>query len=80
MSRTDKTRPMWVIENDPLYDRFKYVGNVGFPQDGTSEHYWKRVTSCHNSNCCGKNSPWIRKEKTKRRHGWKRELRRHDTW
>lgn len=76
MSRTDKTRPYRVIQDDPYYEQFKMIGNVGYPMDGTSEHYWKRVTSCHDSNCCGKNSPWTCKESSRRRHGWKRELRK----
>lgn len=76
VSKTDKTRPYLVAYNDPYNRRFRIIGNFGYPKEGRDEWTWKKLTSCHDSHCCGKDSPWRTKENTKRRHGWKRELRR----
>lgn len=52
MSHTDKTRPQWVAVADPDNRRFLMIGNFGWPITGEGEWHWKKLTSCHNSNCC----------------------------
>lgn len=74
MSKTDQTRPYRVAYDDPYNRKFRHIGNFGWPKSGTHEHMWKKITSCRRSTCCGKHSPWRRKDAAKRRYGWRREV------
>ena len=59
MSRTDKTRPLRIQEEDPAMEKYKKVGNLMWPKDGTSEHYWRKLVSC---SCWGCGNKKARKE------------------
>jgi len=58
MSKTDKTRPWWVQEKDPLNQRFRMVGIIhkAFnPETGEYELYewfWKPMFAKHQCWCC----------------------------
>lgn len=71
MSKTDRTRPWRVQIADPLNNRFKYVGNPSWSQDGSSDHYWKKLVSCPCTMCSPKKTwQW---EKRKKRTAWRKE-------
>lgn len=71
MSRTDKDRPMPVQQADPANRRFQQVGAP--PLNGV-EWPWKKLWPASQCWCCS-NRYW-RREKRKKRSGWREDLRR----
>jgi hypothetical protein len=65
MSRTYNTRPIRIIEEDPAMEKFKMVGSMYWPEDATSEHFWRKINSCSCWGCGNK----------KAHHGVKRTAR-----
>lgn len=72
MSKTDRTRPYWVQEKDPLNQRFRMVGNVAWwvHVSEPEENFWKKMAPATQCFCCSHRT-WL-PEKRKRRSGWKR--------
>lgn len=70
MSRTDKTQPYPVAVKDPLNRRFMIVRSDG----KWGPWFWKKLTSCHNSNCC--TGYWKKDERRKARTAERKELTR----
>ena len=68
MSRTDKARPHWVQEKDPLNQRFRMVTS----RKRWSCGFWKKMHPATQCWCCSHRA-WL-PYKRKRRSGWKREV------
>lgn len=68
MSKTDKTRPGWVQEADPLNQRFRRIVNREY------DWFWKKMFASRGCWCCSpsKSRHW---EKRTARTQW-RQLRR----
>lgn len=69
MSKTDRTRPWRVQVSDSFNNKYKHVGNTMYAHDGTSEHYWKRLTSCACHMCS--NKKYYKREKRRVRTSWR---------
>lgn len=77
MSKTDKTRPYQVAYEDPYNRRFRMVGIRMYSskaRDRGNEWPWKKLTSCHDSNCC--DGWWKKDERRKARTQKRKELTR----
>lgn len=66
MSHTDKTRPGWVQEADPLNQRFRRISQYDW--------FWKKMFALRGCWCCSSSKTW-RWEKRTARTRW-RALRR----
>lgn len=75
MSHTDKTRPEWVQQRDPLNQRFRKIGSMMWSNDGTSEHFYKKMFPLHQCWCCSQKRYWATQQATDRML-WRRERRR----
>lgn len=69
MSHTDKTRPGWVQEKDPLNQRFRRIVNKEY------DWFWKRMFPLHQCWCCSQKRCWAT-EQASERAKWKQEQRR----
>lgn len=75
MSRTDKDRPWWVQQKDPLNQRFRKMGSMGWSQDGTTEHFWKKMWPAHGCWCCSQKKAWA-SEQSAARVAWNSKRRK----
>lgn len=66
MSKTDKTRPEWVQEKDPLNQRFRRVVNREY------DWFWKKMFALHGCWCCSQKRHYATEQATDRM--LKREL------
>lgn len=64
MSHTDKTRPGWVQESDPLNQRFRRVSQYDW--------FWKKMFALHKCWCCSQKKAFFFEERTKRTQ-WRKE-------
>lgn len=72
MSRTDRHRPYWVKEADPLDQRF-YWWDQGTPNHGWRKVFWYRDCNCRAWYCCGNH--WRKAETRALRHNDQRRIR-----
>ena len=65
MSRTDKTRPGWVQESDPLNQRFRRISQY-------DDWFWKKVFPLRGCWCCSQKKAFYFDER-KKRAKWRTE-------
>ena len=64
MSRTDKTRPGWVQESDPLNQRFRRISQYDW--------FWKKMFALHGCWCCSQKKAFHFEDR-KHRAKWRKE-------
>lgn len=60
MSKTDKTRPGWIQEKDPLNQRFRRVVNQEY------DWFWKRMHPLRGCWCCSQKRYYAAEQATDR--------------
>lgn len=66
MSKTDKTRPGWVQEADPLNQRFRRISQYDW--------FWKKMFALRGCWCCSQKKYWASEQRS-RRVSWKTQRR-----
>jgi len=66
VSGTDKTQPWRVNTMDPLNSRLKMVGNMMWSNDGTSEHFFKRMGDVRGCWCCSQKRHYANEQRSER--------------